>query len=115
MKPKASRGIAGWVVSVTTLARGEDAPRVSLFDVAMVDPKEAIEAVQRACGALASMVAIKTHLTSAPLALMRIEPGKWRMRKSNKPPRDMAQLIQRIRRIEASEDTDSDVRKLKGR
>jgi hypothetical protein len=115
MTHKASPGIVGWVVSVTTRACGEDVPRVSLFDVAKADPKEAIDAVRRACGAPAKMVAIKTHLTPAPLALMRIEPGEMRMRKSHKPPRDIAQLIQRIREMETCEHHGRDVLKRKGR
>lgn len=114
MTVKASRGIGGWVVGITTWARGEDAPRLSLFDVAKPDPKDAVELVQRACGAPKGAVAIQSHLTKGALALMRIEPGKWRMRKSHKPPRNMAQLIQRIRAMEASEDQHSDAAERKG-
>jgi hypothetical protein len=99
MTVKASRGIGGWVVGVTTWAHGEDAPRVSLFDVAKPDPKDAIDAVRRACGAPADAIAIKTHLTKGALALMRIEPGRMRMRKSLKRPRDIHELTRRIRDI----------------
>lgn len=103
MTKRASRGVVGWVVSVTTWVGGEDRPRVSVFDVAKADPKEAIDAVRRACGASAEMVAIKTHLTSSPLALMRMGPGDLRMRKSHKSPRNIAELRERILRIKASE------------
>ena len=96
MTVKASRGIGGWVVGVTTWARGEDAPRVSLFDVAKPDPKDAIDAVRRATGAPADAVAIKTHLTKGTLTLMRIEPGRMRMRKSLKRPRNIHELTRRI-------------------
>ena len=96
MTVRASRGIGGWVVGVTTWARGEDAPRVSLFDVAKPDPKDAIDAVRRACGAPADDVAIKTYLTKGALALMRIEQGRIRMRKSLKRPRDIHELTRRI-------------------
>jgi hypothetical protein len=67
MTVKASRAIGGWLVTVTTWARGEDAPRVSLFDVAKPDPKDAMDAVRRACGAPADAVAVKTRLSKAPL------------------------------------------------
>jgi hypothetical protein len=99
MTVKASRGIGGWLVAVTTWARGEDAPRVSLFNVARPDPKDAMDAVQRACGAPADAVAVKAHLTKGALALMRIEPGHMRMRKSLKRPRDIHELTRRIRDI----------------
>jgi hypothetical protein len=101
---KASRGIGGWLVTVTTWARGEDAPRVSLFDVAKPDPKDAIDAVRRACGAPADAVAVKTHLSKGALALMRIEPGHVRMRKSHKRPRDIRELTRRIRGIDQGQD-----------
>jgi hypothetical protein len=103
MTLKASRGIGGWLVTVTTWARGEDAPRVSLFDVAKPDPKDAIDAVRRACGAPADAVAVKTHLSKGALALMRIEPGHVRMRKSHKPPRNIQELARRIVRIDQGE------------
>jgi hypothetical protein len=115
MTVKASRGIGGWLVAVTTWARGEDAPRVSLFDVAKPDPKDAIEAVRRACGAPADAVTIKTHATKGALALMRIEPGHMRMRKSLKRPRDIHELTQRIREMDTSEDQGSGGFKRKGR
>ena len=100
---KASHEIGGWLVTVTTWARGEDAPRVSLFDVAKSDPKDAIDAVRRACGASADAVAVKTHLAKGALALMRIEPGHVRMRKSHKPPRNIHELTRRIRGIDQVE------------
>ena len=103
MAVKASRGIGGWVVSVTTWARGEDAPRVSLFNVAKPDPKAAMDAVRRACGAPADAVAIKSHLTKGALALMRMEPGHMRMRKSLKRPRDIHELTRRIREMDKRE------------
>jgi hypothetical protein len=115
MSVKASRGIGGWLVTVTTWARGEDAPRVSLFDVAKPDPKDAMDAVRRACGAPADAVAIKNHLTKGALALMRIEPGHMRMRKSLKRPRDIHELTQRIREMDTSEDQGSGGFKRKGR
>jgi hypothetical protein len=115
MTVKASRGIGGWLVAVTTWARGEDAPRVSLFNVARPDPKDAMEAVRRACGAPANAVAIKTHLTKGALALMRLEPGRMRMRKSLKRPRDIHELTRRIREMDTSEDQGSDGFKRKGR
>jgi hypothetical protein len=115
MSVKASRGIGGWLVTVTTWARGEDAPRVSLFDVAKPDPKDAMDAVRRACGAPADAVAIKSHLTKGALALMRIEPGHMRMRKSLKRPRDIHELTQRIREMDTSEDHGIDGFKRKGR
>ena len=93
---KATSPIGGWVVSVTTRAGGEKVPPVSLFDVAEPDPKDAMNAVCRACGAPAAAVAIKTHLTTAALALMRVQRGQLRMRKSFKRPRDIHQLRQRL-------------------
>ena len=90
-------------MTVTTWARGEDAPRISLFDVAKPDPKDAIDAVRRACGAPADAVAVKTHLSKGALALMRIEPGHVRMRKSHKPPRNIHELTRRIRGIDQGE------------
>ena len=93
-------------MSVTTWARDEDTPRVSLFDVAKPDPKDAINAIRRACGAPAKMVAIKTHLTTGALALMRVKQGELRMRKSFKQPRNINQLTQRILDIGTSEDED---------
>lgn len=100
MTVRASRGIGGWVVGVTTWAHGEDAPRVSLFDVAKPDPKDALDAVRRACGAPADAVAIKSHLTKGALALMRIQHGHIRLRKSFKGrPRDIQELTRRIRDI----------------
>ena len=115
MTVKASRGIGGWLVTVTTWARGEDAPRVSLFDVAKSDPDDAIDAVRRACGAPADAVAIKAHVTKGALALMRLEPGHMRMRKSLKRPRDIHELTRRIREMDTSEDQGSDGFKRKGR
>ena len=115
MTVKASRGIGGWLVAVTTWARGEDAPGVSLFHVAKPDPKDAIAAVRRACGAPADAVAVKAHVTKGALALMRIEPGHVRMRKSNTPPRDIHDLTRRIREMDTSEDHGSDGFKRKGR
>jgi hypothetical protein len=91
-------------VTVTTWARDEDAPRVSFFDVAKPDPKDAIDAVRRACGAPAETVAIKSHLSKGALALMRIEQGHVRMRKSIKRPRDMHELTRRIREMETGDD-----------
>ena len=115
MSVKASRGIGGWLVAVTTWVRGEDAPRVSLFDVAKPDPKDAMNAVRRACGAPAGAVAIKSHLTKGALALMRIEPGRMRMRKSLKRPRDIHELTRRIREMDTGEDQGTDGFKRKGR
>ena len=91
-------------MTVTTWAGGEDGPRVSLFDVAEPDPKDAVDAVRRTSGAPAAAVAIKTHLATAALALMRVERGQMRMRKSFKRPRDIDQLRQRILDIAMSED-----------
>jgi hypothetical protein len=108
MIKRASRGIGGWVVGVTTWARSEDAPRVSLFDVAKPDRKDAIDAVRRACGAPADAVAIKNHLTKGALALMRIEPGHMRMRKSLKRPRDIHELTRRLRDMITPEDEGGD-------
>jgi hypothetical protein len=102
-------------VTVTTWARGEDAPRVSLFDVAKPDPKDALDAVRRACGAPADAVAVKAHVTKGALALMRIEPGHVRMRKSNAPPRDIHDLTRRIREMDTSEGQGSDSVTRKGR
>jgi hypothetical protein len=115
MTIKASRAIGGWLVAVTTWARGEDSPRVSLFDVATLDPNDAMDAVRKACGAPADAVAIKAHVTKGALALMRIEPGHVRMRKSNTTPRDIHDLTRRIREIATIEDQGSDSVKRKGR
>jgi hypothetical protein len=115
MSVKASRAIGGWLVAVTTWVRGEDAPRVSLFDVAKPDPKDAMDAVRRACGAPADAVAIKSHLTKGAVALMRIEPGRMRMRKSLKRPRDIHELTRRIREMDTGEDQGTDGFKRKGR
>jgi hypothetical protein len=104
MTTRASSGIGGWVVTVTTWARGEDVPRVSLVDVAEPDPKDAVDVVRRASGAPATAVAIKTHLATAALALMRVERGQMRMRKNFRRPRDIDQLRQRILDIAQSED-----------
>jgi hypothetical protein len=100
---KATSSIGGWVVSVTTWVQGEDLPRISLFDVAEPDAEDAIDAVRRASGAPAAAVAIKTHLTTAALALMRIRRGQMRMRKSFKRPRDIQQLRQRLLEIAVGE------------
>jgi hypothetical protein len=115
MTIKASRAIGGWLVAVTTWARGDDTPRVSLFDVAKPDLKDAMDAVRRACGAPADAVAIKMHLTKGAFALMRIEPGQLRMRKSLKRPRDIHDLTRRIRQMDTSEDQGSDSFKRAGR
>jgi hypothetical protein len=115
MTVKASRAIGGWLVAVTTWARGEDAPRGSLFDVAKPDPKDAMDAVRRACGAPADAVAVKMHVTKGALALMRIEPGHVRMRKSNTPPRDIHELTRRIQEMDTGEGQGSDSVKRKGR
>ena len=103
MTDKITRGIGGWVVFVTTWARGEDASRVSVFDVAEADSKVAAEVVIRASGAPATAVTVKTHLTTAALILMRVKAGEMRMRKSFKPPRDIKQLVERIAKIAAEE------------
>jgi hypothetical protein len=83
--------------------------------VAKPDPKDAVDVVQRACGALKGAVAIKTHLTKGALTLMRIEPGRMRMRKSLKRPRDIDELTQRIREMDTSGDQGSDGFERKGR
>jgi hypothetical protein len=106
MTDKASRGVGGWVVSVTTLARDEREPHVTLFDVAIFEPSKAIEAVKLACGASSSAVAIKTHLSHGALALMRLKQGELRMRKGFKRPRDINQLAKRIVDIATGEEED---------
>ena len=96
MGDEASRGIGGWVISVTTRGRGEREPNVAIFHVALAKASDAIEAVTQACGAPASTVAIETHLSHATLALMRLKRGELRMRKSLRHPRDINQLAKRI-------------------
>ena len=106
MTDKASNGIGGWVISVTTQGRGEREPNVAIFHVALSNASEAIAAVAQACGAPSSAVAIETHLSHATLALMRLKQGEMRMRKSLRRPRDINQLAKRIVDIAMGEDED---------
>jgi hypothetical protein len=41
----------GWIVRVTTKRLGGGPPSVAIYDVAIPDAADAIEAVRRACGA----------------------------------------------------------------
>ena len=79
---------------------------MAIFHVALSNASEAIAAVAQACGAPSSAVAIETHLSHATLALMRLQQGEMRMRKSLRRPRDINQLAKRIVDIATGEDED---------
>jgi hypothetical protein len=96
MGDEVSRGIGGWVISVTTRGSGERDPHVAIFHAAFPNARDAIDAVARACGAPSSAIAIEIHLSYATLALMRLKRGELRMRKSLRRPRDISQLAKRI-------------------
>jgi hypothetical protein len=96
MGDEVSRGIGGWVISVTTRGRGERDHHVAMFHVALAKANDAIDAVAQACGAPISTVAIEAPLSHATLALMRLKQGELRMRKSLRRPRDINQLAKRI-------------------
>jgi hypothetical protein len=105
MGDEVSRGIGGWVISVTTRGRGERDPHVAMFHVALAKANDAIDAVAQACGAPISTVAIEAPLSHTTLALMRLKQGELRMRKSLRRPRDINQLAKRIADI-ATDDCD---------
>jgi hypothetical protein len=41
----------GWIIRVTTKHGGAEPPSVQIYDVAILDLADAVEAVRRACGA----------------------------------------------------------------
>jgi hypothetical protein len=109
MGDEVSRGIGGWVISVTTLGRGEREPHVAVFHAAFPKARDAIDAVARACGAPSSAIAIETHLSHTTLALMRLKQGELRMRKSLRRPRDISQLAKRIVDIATGGDSEREL------
>jgi len=54
----------GWVVQVTTKRRDGGPPAAEIYDVAIADAADAVEAVRRACGGPDTVVEIVAELPS---------------------------------------------------
>ena len=75
----------GWVVTVSTPMMGGGKPMLQTFDVAIGDARDAMEKVKRRVKADGdTKVIVKSQLTKAQVAALKLEAGEARERISTK-------------------------------
>jgi hypothetical protein len=85
----------GWVVTVSTPMEGGDEPMLQIFDVAIGDARDAMDKVKRRVKADGdTTVIVKSQLTKAQVAALKLEAGEARERNSpKKRPREKSRLV----------------------